>query len=496
MRFFSDPSLLTPVEWFFTDPAAPWVGVPNVFNSRNWYGGVVGWPELGEVEGATRKWSPGTKLYLANDLPALDRAASWVDGVDSSRARTSPPCTPNGLFWWLRSDLRPANPPPIAGWFGAWDFEEPNMPIRYLSPIEGSIFQANQFTLPATNAAGGEASACLQYITAPLPAITIPATTWTMGVGGAATLFDSGHARLTIALAVVSNTGALRRLLLTRASEDPLIGYSGATSWRVNYFDPGDVVFQDGDVLCLEVGFTASSTSAPVLPYVGYVVDAGADPYTVAGDSVLRPAAFLAAYDVLAKPASTDYLNDQFAGALGDALDGRVMIPGPGVWHDVQGVWRITAPGHASDAVHFVGPLDCTKGDALHTDYTAEVRCGTSVVLAASYISGLGIRAVDENNQYWVCIRHDAFGAIVLDMFDITGGVFTTLFSAVTGHVLGTDAVIKAIVHGATAEIFLDGVSFGVFAIPLRLGSTLVMMTSYFGGPYVPFPFAAFRVYP
>jgi hypothetical protein len=60
MRFNPDePREETRVRWYFTKPDAKWCGLPNVFNSRNWYKGVPNWPLLGEVEGAARPWDDG-----------------------------------------------------------------------------------------------------------------------------------------------------------------------------------------------------------------------------------------------------------------------------------------------------------------------------------------------------------------------------------------------------------------------------------------------------
>jgi hypothetical protein len=95
MRFYPDnPGLLTDVAWFFTDPDAPYVGVPNSFDSRNWYGGVPYWPAIGEVEGATRQWSNGFTLYPADDIPVVGDKEWWIDGVDSSQQTPTPPCGP------------------------------------------------------------------------------------------------------------------------------------------------------------------------------------------------------------------------------------------------------------------------------------------------------------------------------------------------------------------------------------------------------------------
>jgi len=59
----TDPELLMPpqmIDWYFLPVDAPWCGVPNVLNSRNWYLGTIGWPDLGEVEGAARPWRNGS----------------------------------------------------------------------------------------------------------------------------------------------------------------------------------------------------------------------------------------------------------------------------------------------------------------------------------------------------------------------------------------------------------------------------------------------------
>lgn len=51
-----------PIRWFFTPPNAPLLGIPTVFDSRNWseFRATGTWPDpVGEVSGAGRTWSNG-----------------------------------------------------------------------------------------------------------------------------------------------------------------------------------------------------------------------------------------------------------------------------------------------------------------------------------------------------------------------------------------------------------------------------------------------------
>jgi hypothetical protein len=101
MRFFSnDLTIETPVLWYFTEPGAKWCGLPNVFNSRNWYGGTTGWPDLGEVEGAPRPWADGSGLCHGHFGP-FGTAGQWEEGARTSEAIVDNPCTyPPDLLGW------------------------------------------------------------------------------------------------------------------------------------------------------------------------------------------------------------------------------------------------------------------------------------------------------------------------------------------------------------------------------------------------------------
>jgi hypothetical protein len=81
MRFFKDDlAMEMPVTWYFTDPKADWCGKANIFNSRNWYKGELGWPDLGEVEGAPRPWADGEGLCLGHPGP-FGSDLEWEDGT-------------------------------------------------------------------------------------------------------------------------------------------------------------------------------------------------------------------------------------------------------------------------------------------------------------------------------------------------------------------------------------------------------------------------------
>lgn len=92
MRFFRDDlSIETSVDWYFTEPDAKWIGLSNVFNSRNWYGGTIDWPLLGEVEGADRPWRDGSGLPVG-DLGPYGTADQWDDGAYVADALEETPC--------------------------------------------------------------------------------------------------------------------------------------------------------------------------------------------------------------------------------------------------------------------------------------------------------------------------------------------------------------------------------------------------------------------
>jgi hypothetical protein len=63
----------------------------NIFNSRNWYGGELGWPQLGEVEGAARPWSDGTGCCNPAE-GVFGTEDQWKSGSLLADALDSPPC--------------------------------------------------------------------------------------------------------------------------------------------------------------------------------------------------------------------------------------------------------------------------------------------------------------------------------------------------------------------------------------------------------------------
>lgn len=106
MRFYSDrPDVLTDVRWFFTEDDAPWVGVPNVFNSRVWYDGQPdAWPQLGEVEGEPRRWANG-QAPASMQLERCELSfPSWLEGVPFSQAGIAPVAPSGVLFCCLGLD--------------------------------------------------------------------------------------------------------------------------------------------------------------------------------------------------------------------------------------------------------------------------------------------------------------------------------------------------------------------------------------------------------
>jgi hypothetical protein len=93
MNFFTDVgSVPLSVTWYFTDPGAKWCGLPNVFNSRNWYlTDADKWPDLGEVQGAPRPWADGSEGCLAHPGP-FGTADQWLHGAAQADALASDPC--------------------------------------------------------------------------------------------------------------------------------------------------------------------------------------------------------------------------------------------------------------------------------------------------------------------------------------------------------------------------------------------------------------------
>jgi hypothetical protein len=93
MRFFKDDqSIILPVRWYFTDPAAEWVGFSNGFDSRNWYlDSPEQWPDIGEVQGAPRRWVDGKNPCVSNRGP-IGSSDQWADGALVSERVDVDPC--------------------------------------------------------------------------------------------------------------------------------------------------------------------------------------------------------------------------------------------------------------------------------------------------------------------------------------------------------------------------------------------------------------------
>lgn len=114
MRFFRDSlSTATPVRWYFLPEGSQWVGLENVFNSRNWYGGTQFWPDLGEVEGSPRTWVDGSGAPALGGGPFGD-ADQWQDGAYLADAINYNACFGPRIPPWIEVGwYRPpfANPP-------------------------------------------------------------------------------------------------------------------------------------------------------------------------------------------------------------------------------------------------------------------------------------------------------------------------------------------------------------------------------------------------
>ena len=70
MRFGTDPSQASKVQWYWCEPGAEALGIPTAFNSRNWILQDV-WPALGEVQDVARTWRDGSfpVLVTGNNGP-------------------------------------------------------------------------------------------------------------------------------------------------------------------------------------------------------------------------------------------------------------------------------------------------------------------------------------------------------------------------------------------------------------------------------------------
>jgi hypothetical protein len=88
-RFFKDaPERLEPIYWYFTDPAALELGVPNVIASRNWLDATEPeWP-VGELRSAPRVWFNGRMPRRPAGLAFDGLAADFAAGADFSAGRT------------------------------------------------------------------------------------------------------------------------------------------------------------------------------------------------------------------------------------------------------------------------------------------------------------------------------------------------------------------------------------------------------------------------
>jgi hypothetical protein len=91
-RFFRDDlAVVNDVEWYFTSPDAQWCGRSNIFNARTWYGGTIGWPELGEIEGAARTWVRGDNRPTRH-AGVQGSPEQWEEGTVKADAVLQSPC--------------------------------------------------------------------------------------------------------------------------------------------------------------------------------------------------------------------------------------------------------------------------------------------------------------------------------------------------------------------------------------------------------------------
>jgi hypothetical protein len=92
-RFFKDDTTVElPIQWYFTDPGAEWIGKQNVFNARTWYGDDPSqWPLLGEVQGAPRTWVDGA-VPCVSSLGPFGSDDQWDHGALLSDALVDDPC--------------------------------------------------------------------------------------------------------------------------------------------------------------------------------------------------------------------------------------------------------------------------------------------------------------------------------------------------------------------------------------------------------------------
>jgi len=89
MRFYTDPAApVVRVRWYFVPAERPDLDLDTVFCSRNEELYDVGWPLLGEVEGATRLWRNGAGVGDAPGTHVCGSAEQWVYG------QASPPTLP------------------------------------------------------------------------------------------------------------------------------------------------------------------------------------------------------------------------------------------------------------------------------------------------------------------------------------------------------------------------------------------------------------------
>lgn len=80
IRPYKDSNLEVPIEWYFTDPHAPFLPFAHAFVSRNWED-VKDWVlDIGETPAANRPWKNGkTPSWVHNDF--FGDRDTWFNGM-------------------------------------------------------------------------------------------------------------------------------------------------------------------------------------------------------------------------------------------------------------------------------------------------------------------------------------------------------------------------------------------------------------------------------
>lgn len=450
-----------PITWYFAEPDAEFLPFPTAFCSSNWdYSALDGPYALGEDRLGARVYSKGANLWGFPGKCTVGSANDFLNGINAEEYNNPQPlpgcCQPPfAAIFYLRSDENPPQPNLPSGWQGNWDtVTEPGRPLL-LDTIPGTGGIWNQFgitfTPPGSNTRVGRA----QYFSAPLPGQTIGSAVWSIGTGKSIFVRGLWRAYVSYYFALVDgNTNRVKQVLIANGQNGAFLVVNTARSTAFSQFNPGDLVINDGDYFCLEIGFNITSEDGNPLVIFEEVGDCGTIAITADQVPTEEPQSFIGIVPPVPPP-PLGFLNEQCGEPAGFVLNGQPASPGPGLWALFEGTWTVNG-GFVTDGPIGTGQ-DMLLSDLLHAD------CQLSAMVSAQgfgpfTFNGLAFRAVDLNNSLWLLIFATGPTTWQLWFGGVIAGVQFVLQTAPISPIPASPFELGVDMVGSTFNFFIDGV--------------------------------------